>query len=521
MAQRIQEQSKSLENFPRPYQNFLNNLIIGLTRVRDEQIEAINQLKKSAHKTTPVSYNADVMESINDRVVQQLETGILFLVRMTNRQKMDQVMDLERQLNELTQSLREEFDKIKNKEAPLRSNEMKAKLEQIRQVLQKIMDQLSRQTQSMPDEFLNAEAFKHLNMDEYSASLDRIMDLLDQGKFDQAQAEMEKAARDLQTLSNQLNQSMDNMENLVDMEMMQMLDDSIEKLEGLERRQRDLLDKTTKINRSLHSAQSKSFSDQVENLFDALKKDVNGIQSIFREDQKLLTEHPIMQKLSKYLDEEAEIRKRIREMGQKTVDSAQGPDLQKNFENLNQERKKLSRVNREIDNLRVRIYRKFKEELFNLLESYNTLEELAEIYDLDEFNSVFKNTYPEVFHWQNNLRTTHNKQETLGDQLDSDLREVSRLNGEISKKLGSMMQMIRESEQSLLTEENKSQLNKLAEQENQLRQEAEKMKERFDKMNQQNPMISPELEAKMARAGRHMKRAPRTAPSPNFRKPGK
>ena len=67
-------------------------------------------------------------------------------------------------------------------------------------------------------------------------------------------------------------------------------------------------------------------------------------------------------------------------MGQKTVDSAQGPNLQKNFENLNQERKNLSRVNREIDNLRVRIYRKFKEELFNLLESYDTLEELEEIY---------------------------------------------------------------------------------------------------------------------------------------------
>ncbi len=518
MAQRILEQSKSLEDFPRPYQNFLNNLITGLTRVRDEQIEAINKLKSTAHKTTPVSYSTDALELINDRVVQRLETGILFLVRMTNRQKMEQVMDLERQLNELTQSLSEQFEKIKNKESPLRPNELKSKLEQIRQVLQKIMDQLSRQTQSMPDEFLNAEAFKHLNMDEFSKSLDRIMDLLDQGKFDQAMAEMEKTARDLQTLANQLNQSMDSMENLVDMEMMQMLDDSLEKLENLENRQRALLDKTTEINQDLHSAQSKSFSDQVENLFDALKRDVNDIQSIFREDQKLLAEHPVMQKLFKFLDEETEIRKNIREIGQKTVDSTQGPDLQKNFNQLNKERKNLSRVNREIDNLRVRIYRKFKEELFNLLESYDMLEELAEMYDLNEFNSVFKNTYPEVFHWQNNLRTTHNKQETIGYKLDSDLREVSRLNGEISKKLGSMMQMIRDSEQSLLTEENKSQLNKLAQQENQLRQETKMMAERFDKMNQQNPMISPELEAKMKRTGRHMKRAESSLKAPNIKR---
>jgi hypothetical protein len=518
MAQRILEQSKSLENFPRPYQHFLNNLITGMTRVRDEQIEAINQLNRSAHKTTPVSYSSDGLESINDRVVRQLETSILFLVRMTNRQKMDQVMDLERQLNELTQNLREEFDNIKNKKSPLQPEKLKAKLEQIRQILQKIMDQLSTQTQSMPDEFLNSEAFESLNMEEFSDSLDRIMDLLDQGKFDQAMKEMEKTSRDLQTLSNQLNKSMDSMENMVDMEMMEMLDDSIAKLEHLERRQKDLLDKTTKINKALRSAQSEKFSEQVENLFDALKKDVNEIQGIFTRDQKLLTEHPIMQKLTQYLDEEEEIRKQIREIGQQTVDSAQGPGLQENFENLNKARRSLSRVIREISNLRVRVYRKFKEELINLSKSYDILEELAEAYDLDEFNSVFKNTYPEVFHWQNNLRTTRNKQETIGNKLDSDLREVSRLNGEISKKLGSMMQMIRDSEQSLLTEENISQLNKLAEQENQLLQETDKMQQRFDKMNQQNPMISPELSAKMARTKQHMKRAESNLKAPNIKR---
>ena len=57
-------------------------------------------------------------------MITHLERDILYLIKITNRQKMDQVMDLEDELSELTESLQEEFENLKNKNSPLNSNQL-------------------------------------------------------------------------------------------------------------------------------------------------------------------------------------------------------------------------------------------------------------------------------------------------------------------------------------------------------------------------------------------------------------
>jgi hypothetical protein len=132
LAQSIQVRAKTLEHFPRPYFNLLNNIVNGLNEIRDEQINAINSIENTINKPTPVGYSVLDLDSINQRLTAQLETNILFLVKMTNRQKMDQVMELENRLNELTESLKEEFEKIRDKKTPMKSKELVKKINQIR-----------------------------------------------------------------------------------------------------------------------------------------------------------------------------------------------------------------------------------------------------------------------------------------------------------------------------------------------------------------------------------------------------
>jgi uncharacterized protein DUF4175 len=507
LAQSIEERAKSLEFFPRPYFNLLKNIITGLNQIRDEQINAINKIQTSVLKPVPVAYDVLDLAGLNRRLILQLETNILFLVKMTNRQKLDQVMDLEKHLNELTESLREEFEKIRDKKAPQKSNELKRKIEQIRQTLEKIMDQLARQTQSMPDEFLNPDSFKGMNMDEFSASLDRIMDLMDRGKIDQAQEELQKMVEDLQTLANQLDQARSDMDDLMDLKIMKQLDDSLDKLQQLEKDQEKLLDQTTRINQSLRKAQSKLFEDAIRQVFAEIKKYLNEIQSILKGDDQFLNEHPSMIALNKLLDEEMKVNQKLQALSQETVDANQSPKLENKFKKLNSARMERAQLMTEMDSLRVKIFQRFKSTLPQLQEKYDTLEEFAELQDLNEFNNLFKNTYPEVFQWQNNIRTTPNKRGDLGDRLNEDLRQVTRLNSEISKKLGSMMRTIQDSNQNLLSEENKSDMQKMAQEEQRLKEESEQLTQRFEKMNRENPMITPDLSAKMSRTGRNMQRA--------------
>ncbi len=507
LAQTIQDRAKSLEFFPRPYFNLLANIITGLTKIREDQIDMINKIQNSVLKTTPVNYSAMPLEILNDRLIAHLETDILFLVRMTNRQKLDQVMDLENQLNALTESLREEFEKIKNKEAPANNQELTKKIEEIRDTLEKIMDQLARQTQSLPDEFLNPDAFKGLNMEQFTASLDNIMDLANRGKMDEAMEQLEKMMEDLQTLANQLDQAQSDMDELVDMKIMEQLDDSLEKIEKLKKQQEKLLEQTTDINQSLRETQSDLFEDSLTSVFDEIRKDIHQIQSILDGDRQYLADHPTMKSLQALLDKEIKVNQKIEGLSQDTVDSSLNSNLQENFQKLNKARKELTDLMIEMDSLRASVFQQFKQTLPQLLEKYDTLEELTELYDLNEFNNLFKNTYPEVFQWQNNIRTTPGKREDLGDRLDQDLREVTRLNSEISKKLGSMMRMIQNSSQSLLSKQNKEQMQKMAGEEKRMQEEAENLTRRFGQMNKQNPMITPELAAKMSRTGRYMQRA--------------
>lgn len=507
LAQRIQDRAESLDNFPRTYQNLLKNLIAGFAKIREGQIEAIHKIQNRVLKPTPVSLGGFEGENLNDDMVDHLEKNILFLIKITNRQKMDQVMDLERHLTELTESLREEFDKIKDKKSPLKPDQIQSMIDQIKKTLRQIMDKLSRQNQSMPDEFLNPNAFKSMNLQNFTASLDRIMDLIQQGKMEEALEELKKTTDDLRTLGNQLNQASTEMDELLDMKIMEQLDDSLDTIQELEKKQKDALERTSKINQDFRRAQAKNSEDDLERFFVGLRKDVLAIQSVLKGSGQFIDGHPAMQRFNDLMNEETELKRKIRELGQKTVDSSLDSKLGENFKQLNSARRRLSRLTQEMDSLRVRIFQEFKDDLPQLKERYEALKELTELFELNEFNMMFKRTYPEIFHWRNNLRGAYNSKEDLADRTRADLKEVSRLNSEISKKLGTMLRRLQETGKSLLTEQNKSNLNEIAEQENTIRQGTDRLQRRFQRMNEENPMLTPELANRMNRSSRHLERA--------------
>ncbi|MZG30168.1 MAG: hypothetical protein F3741_05035 [Nitrospinae bacterium] len=105
------------------------------------------------------------------------------------------------------------------------------------------------------------------------------------------------------------------------------------------------------------------------------------------------------------------------------------------------------------------------------------------------------------------MRSTRNQREDIGNRLNQDLKEVTRLNSEISKKLGSLKRSIDKGSKSLLTDKDKSKLNQLAKQEQGMSRQAEKMRDLFMKMNRENPLLPPALSRKMGDAQRNLNNA--------------
>jgi hypothetical protein len=507
LAQRIKEQAKDLDYFPRPYLTLLNNIINNLTRIREDQIDTINKIQKTILKPTPVSFKINSVEDLNTRMVTQLEQSIIYLIKMTHQQKMDQVMDLENQLSQLTEALQEEFENIRDKKSPLTPDQLKSKLDKIQQTLQEMMDKLSQQNQSGSDEFLNSKAMKNMDLEKTMASLEKIKQLASQGKMDEAMKELKKFAEEMRRLANQLDQARSDMDSMVDDEIMEQINESMAKLENMENKQKEVLQETSEINQKLRKKQAKQFESLIKSFFEELKKDVQAIQNLLDEESNYLNDHPAMIQTRDLMQEEAKIRQEIKSLNQKTIDSSLNKNLGDNFKMLNEARKQLSQTINEMDNLRTRGFQEFKANLPHIEKKYETLKELSELNDLNEFNLLFKNTYPEIFRWQGNMRTTRNQREDIGDRLNQDLKEITRLNSEISKKLGSLKRSIDKNRQSLLTDNEKEKLNNLAKLENNMGEKAKEMGDKFNKMSQANPMLPPTLSQNMGRVERNLKNA--------------
>ena len=505
LAQHIKNQAEELGNFPQAYLTLLNNIISGLKTIRQEKIDAIDKIQGTIMKPTPVDYNLFSIEVLNDRMVTHLERDILYLIKITNRQKMDRVMDLEDQLSELTETLQEEFENLKNKKSPLNSNQLKSKLDQIQQTLKQLMEKLAQQNQSMPDEFLNSKSYKSMNMEEMMASVEKIQDLANQGKMDEAMEQLKKMAEELRKFAEQLNQAESSMEEMVDTEMMEQLNESTQELKDMEKKQREIIKKTSEINQELRQKQSKKFESLVKKFFEELKKDVESIRSILDDDKNYLNEHSAMKKLSKLLEKESALNQEIQSLGQETIDSSLKDSLAKNFAELKDRQRQLSSTLSEMNSLRAMGLQEFKEKLPELQKKYDSLKELAELNELNEFNLLFKSTYPEVFRWQGNIQASRN--ENISGKISDDLKKVTRLNGEISKKLGSLKRSTEASNDSLLSKEEKSKLQKMAEQEKSMRGKTEGMQKQFSKMNQKNPLLPPSLAQNMQMAGKNLQRA--------------
>ena len=519
LSQRIYDRGKIIDRFPQHYLDLLKNITRGLSQIRKDQIKALSDLQSQIHKPSQATVKlTSPYAPVNSQMTEHLEKDILFLVKMTNEQKLSRTKTLEEELNDLTQTLREDLEKSNNKKFSKTSRELKNKIKKIQQVLKKLMDQLSRQTQSMPDEFLNPNAFKRLNMGKLSDALKKMQNMVSRGNFEEAMEELKKMEEELKLLANQIHRADSERESFLDPETMKTIDNSIKKLDQLERRQQNLAEATTQMSQKLGRQQLKEFENQVDKLFKDLLHDIDSIRNLFKGDEKFLANHKAMNQIKNYIDEEIKINEKIKRLSQATVDSLQSEKLDHNFSKLKEERSALSQLIEKKSSLHVNESQQFKEALPQLLKKYDSLNKLAKLKDLNEFADVFKQVYPNVLRWQHKIRTAHNLRKDISNKLEDDLTQASQINNTISKKLGSMIRSIKKNYASSITRDQKKELKQMEKQEYQLRKESQKLSQQFNELSKKNPMIPSELSQGMKQTERHMEQAEKNLREQNIRK---
>lgn len=508
LAQSIRDRGKSIDQFPQAYLNLLKNIIGGLSNIRRNQIEALSNIESKTYKPTQAKFETGHSYStINNQMTEHLEKDILYLVKMTNQQKISRAVRLEKELDDLTQLLRDELEKVKDGKLLKNSTSLKNKINKIRKILQKLLDQMARQTQTISNEFLNPSALKALNMENFSNALKKMQKMINEGQVKEALEQLKQMAEDLQLLANHLNRVDSEIDNFPDPETTEALDKASKTINQLINKQKKLTKKTIEINQTIKQRQAKEFKEELNKLFASLIHDIKFIQKLLTEDELFLENYRAIKTLEKLMNEEFKIAQRIKELNQLTIDLTQSENLDKSFKKLNEAKKSHSMLSQKKKSLRVNEHHSFKEALPQLLKKYNSLNELAELQNLKEFANHFKQAYPDVLRWQNRLRSAPNPLDDLAGRINKDMTEVTRLNNEISKKLGSIMHSIKKNYDSSITTKQGKELSQMAKEENQLREETEKLAKQLDKLNRENPIIPPELSNSMTQTGRHMERA--------------
>ena len=507
IAKTIRDQASTVESFPKTYITLLDNIISGFRKIRTRQINVMDQISSNIIKTSTIGLSFPPIEEMKSNLISRLETNILFLIKIITRERMNQVKTMDDDIAELTESLRDAFDKATDKESPLDEALIKSTIDKIKETLQKIMDQLSRQNQAMPDEFLNPNSLENINIDSLSADLEKMKDLINKGKVDEAKKLMEEMTEELNALSRQLDDAAGQMEDMVDMELLKKLDASLLKILKLEEEQKKVLKKTTEINKSLREKQSTEFSGKLHDLFDLLNKDVEQIQGILNDDSHYLQNHKAIQDYDALMDQEEKINREIRTLSQRTINMTGDEKLSQLFVELNAARGRLSQVKGQKGFLQLDVVNEFKSILPQIFGKYSSLKEMIKIQDLNEFNSIFKNTYPEIFRWQNRFRSHQKIRSDVNEKLNEDLQNIGLLNSSISRKLGSLMRDMNQNFKSLMNKQNKESLETMAVKQNKMSQQAQEVSKLFAEMNKKNPMITPRLSNKMAAAERFMQRA--------------
>ena len=508
LTQKIYDRGKIIDQFPQHYLDLLKNITRGLSQIRKSQIKALSDLQNKMHQPSQATLKLTSPYAIvNSKMTEHLEKDILFLVKMTNEQKLNRTKTLEQELNELTQTLREDLERSNKLKSNQKTKEIKNKIKKIQKTLQKLMDQLSRQTKSMPDEFLNPNAFKRLNMGKLSDALEKMQHMVSQGKLEEVMEELKKVEENLKLLANKINRADSEKESFLDPDTMKTINNSIQKLDQLENRQQKLAESATQMNQKLRQQQSKKFENQIDKLFKDLLLDINSILKIFKDDEHFLANHNTMIKMKSIIEKEAQINEQINQLSQKTVDASGSEKLDQNFTKLKQARSKLSQLIEKKNSLRLNESQKFKKALPGIQEKYNSLNRLAGLQDLNEFADLFKQTYPNILRWQYRIRSAQNLRDDISNKLERDLTQASQINNSISKKLGSMVRSIRKNYNSSITMDQKKELKQMEQKESQLRKESQKLSERFNELSKKNPMIPSELSQGMKKTERHMRHA--------------
>lgn len=131
------------------------------------------------------------------------------------------------------------------------AEEVLKELGQIEQALRDLAEALQKQSEELPEEFLNSEALRELDLQEVLDQLDQVRQLLKQGDIAGARRAARELAKQLADLRSRLQRAEDEVDERSRQALGRLQGSTVPRLQGLAERQRALLERTEALDRQV------------------------------------------------------------------------------------------------------------------------------------------------------------------------------------------------------------------------------------------------------------------------------
>ncbi|WNG40395.1 DUF4175 domain-containing protein [Archangium violaceum] len=218
--------------------------------------------------------------------IAELEKDILYLESLLDRQKLEALQELAKQLAAERRELANLIEQYKqNPDEQVREQVMQ-QIQEVRNRIQELMQRMAEMRQGIRDEHLNAEALQEMMKDQdMQSALDDVERLMREGKTDEALAKLQELSMQMDEMLNGLNEAQDEFGNEQYPELAKKFGDFMNELEQTAQEQQRVADATKALrdqarqqNKDRLAERGKAMKDELQRQLEQVQKDYEKLR---------------------------------------------------------------------------------------------------------------------------------------------------------------------------------------------------------------------------------------------------
>lgn len=226
------------------YSDYLN--FVALSNMKTRVEDTLNRRRSLLEL-----FSAEDMARLNDLVtgeINEFEDDALFLDSMLKGERLRESLFYARDTDAKYNELKELLESLKSGGDEKTSEEIAKKIEEIRNLISQLAQKLNSLDGEIQSEFLNTDAFRAMDLTE---KLDRMMELVEQGKIEDAMELLAALQNDFQGMMAALESGARSFSSASLSEEMGKLNEFISKIEDMKNREKSLKEKTEELKESI------------------------------------------------------------------------------------------------------------------------------------------------------------------------------------------------------------------------------------------------------------------------------